>query len=113
MSLPSFTLARLPCGCAVEREQHVHAQVVRGHGDVAECPWCLATFDVDDVVAWTRENQDPFVITKPTVLVRVGERLLQVTGVCGDCEVLLAREAPGAASLHLRVPAEEIVFLEN
>lgn len=109
MSLPTFSLARLPCGCAIERDQHIRE--LRG---LVECPWCLATFMRFELMEWYAEpDPQPFVISKPTVLVRVGEKLFEVTGACSDCEVLLAREGPGAASLHLRVPAGEIVFLEN
>ncbi len=106
--LPTFALVRFPCGCAVEHSQDVTE--LRG---LIECPWCSATFMRFELEEWLEGDREPFVISKPTVLVRVGEKLFEVTGACSDCEVLIAREGPGAANLHLRVPAGEIVFLEN
>ncbi len=112
MSAPSFVLARLPCGCAVERSMGLRTQSVDGTLYI-ECPWCDCTFNSKDVIAWSSADTELFIVSKPTVLVRVGEKLFEVTGACSDCEVLIAREGPGGANLHLRVPATEIVFLEN
>ncbi len=108
MRSASFTLNRFPCGCVIEREQPVYELC-----GLIECPWCGATFMSFEYAIWAQGDAEPFVIGHPTVLIRVKEKLFEVTGACSDCEVLLAREGPGAASLHLRVDPEEIVFLEN
>lgn len=104
----SYTIALFPCGCVVERTMHIHQQ--RGY---VECPWCDATFKTIEYARWSRSVHEVFAVLPASVLVRVKERLFEVTGICGDCETLLVRDGVGAYSFHLRAAASDVKFLTN
>jgi hypothetical protein len=103
----SFTLTLFPCGCIVERSMYVHV-----HRTQVECPWCHATFHSRDFAKWANDVHGVFTIRPPTVLVRVDDHLLEVTGLC-DCNALLVREHVGESSFHLRAAPTNIEFLSN
>lgn len=103
----SIVITMLPCGCLVERSTGLRKQ----YGKL-ECPWCAATFSQRQFAKWSKTRHGVLTVNRPVVLVRVGERLLEVTGVC-DCDTLLVRERAGAKSFHLKAIPADVEFLTN
>ncbi len=103
----SLSLTLFPCGCIVERSMYVHV-----HRTQVECPWCFATFRSRDLTKWSSDVHGVFTVRSPSVLVRVDDHLLEVTGLC-DCNTLLVRTQIGERSFHLRVAPTDIEFLAN
>jgi hypothetical protein len=97
------TLAYLPCGCAAD------LMAMNLEGDAVSCPWCDAVFMVSDVALWLRDVRRPVVKMVP-VLVRDGERALEIVGTCFCGHAMVKERVHGAKTEHF---GKTLEFLRN
>lgn len=112
--LPLAYLASLPCGCVVDSER-VPTAVLKHEGEqivVLECPWCDATFLMNEFEVWRIDGQGPLFVERKTQLVFFGKTLLEFIRPCGDCTVPLVRER-GGVTFHLPVPPRVFSWCGN
>lgn len=104
-------LLTLPCGCVIDAEERLTY-----HRGIAECPWCCASFLVDEWARWLAEPTAAplWVAPKPLEVVRLGDRVLELVGGC-ECGSRRARNCGGEGEpeVHLVVPDGELETLRN
>lgn len=99
----------MPCGCVIENENPPGRQ-----GNVIECPWCGATFDLDEMCEWFQCSTEVWV-GKYRPILQFGPCLLEVTRRC-ECGGTIVREcgSPRSVSFHFSASAvDDSIVLRN
>lgn len=103
-------LVPLPCGCVVENEDPP-----KRYGDVVECQWCGAVFDLGELREWFWYASESWLwVGEHRPILQFGPCLLEVTDTCG-CGGAIVREC-GARDVLFHFSASAIgssVVLHN
>lgn len=113
-SFADSTLLPLPCGCIVDLDGT--PAFTRYH---LECPWCSATFLVNDVERWLKSGAAPSIAILytdgPRPLFKWEGLIFEVVGECDECGTPFARVygRRDAREGHLRISIEHCERLKT
>jgi hypothetical protein len=100
-----------PCGCINDHgtcPPHATWHVAYA------CSWCDAVVSRPDLQRWYIEAQvGPPRISFCPPLLRVGDELVEIYGVCPDGHPLVKERVRGAKTQHLEVPMSTLEIVKN